>query len=130
VSLKYLFRAQYTDGTFLRQTEEDVSSTKAGGSAFSDVDHTRLESFFLSNGSQQIGVDLRDGTFWVNDVKFYLHDPDDMPGEGPVRLYYFRRTWKHFNVRQEEIACEVHYRLGWERDDGNGGTVSRVMEVI
>lgn len=129
MSLKYLFRAQYTDGTFLRQTEEDVSLTKAGGSAFSDVDHSRLETFFLSNGSTQFGVDLRDGSFWVNGVSFSMHD-HETEGEGGYRLHFYRRHVHQFNVRQEEMDHKVSYRLGWERDDGNGGMVSRVMEVI
>jgi len=125
-ALKYLFRATYTDGTVFCQNPEDVSVVDPQRNAAFDIDHSKLVTFFLSNGSNQLGVDLRDGSFWINDTRFFMHDDE---GIGPYRLVRYLTHRHGFNQRYEEQSHWIGYRFGWERDDGKGGVIKRVMQV-
>lgn len=129
--LKYLFIAEYNDGSTYNQTPEDVSIKEPEKrSAFFDVDHTRLVKFSLveqgtSNG-HVYSVDLRDGHFEVDGVAFCMH-------EGLVaglELIFFRRhthTYTQSNVSTKEIDHEIVYRIGWKVKKNNA--FQRVMEI-
>lgn len=134
--LDYLFTARYNDGTFLLQTQEDVSSTRPGaGSAFTDVDHDKLvefELFHCKTGKRYI-VDLRDGTFATESptgqlATFRLH-------EYPVsnlRLIFFRRHTHSYAATVDATGHETNhttvYRLGWQGNDHEGKNVQHVLE--
>lgn len=141
MEFKYLFTARYWDGTFTKQRTDDTSVTRPGnGSSYTDVDHPNLVSFEISNEEFVGSVDLKTGRFYVNGnevkdetdtvgmpIEFVSHG--DGNGIGPYRLQYFRRNYVHFNVDRKKVGHDVTYVIGWERDDGFGGTVSRQMHV-
>ncbi len=126
--LKYLFVAVYNDGTHYQQTPEDVSLTKRGGSAFSDVDHTRLVRFFLASETNSVSVDLVDGHFEINGVPFRLHNEDD--GFKDFKLHYWRQVTRNFEVGSRPIPKDVSviYKIGWECEK-DGVTHKRVIEI-
>lgn len=143
--LKYRFRAEYADGEVFAQNAADVSAIDPLRSAFFDVDHARLRTFSLWSDEGQALVDLTDGHFEVANgidavFRFVLHDPRDVVG--PFRLVFFRRNRKHIRSQHkldddgiwrqetawEDAGHEITFRLGWEADTPEGGTIQRVME--
>lgn len=114
MTLKFLFGVQYLDGTQFYQTQEDVSTTRVGGSAFTDVIQDQVHIFQLANAEthERYVVDLSDGHFEVGGLAFFAQIP---PPGAVLRLIYFRRTRIHMQVGSgEEIAREVEYHFGWQ----------------
>lgn len=124
--LKYLFTAEYRDGSLFKQPSNDVSEKDPQRSAFYDVDHNNLVGFCLSSGDCIYGVDLRDGHFEVNGIPFFMYD-----GElKDFKLVFFRRHLHHVTLGGSELSHEVTYRLGWRATDTDGNTVERIMEFM
>ena len=127
--LKYLFVAEYADGSVFEQTKEDRSQREPDKrSAFYDVDHEKLFAFHLviaENLNTICSVYLANGLFVVNGVVFRMHEMllTDF------KLIYFRQHTHSFNVQFQEQAHEVVYRLGWQAKDERGNTVERVMQI-
>ena len=121
--LKYLFHAEYTDGTIFYQMPEDVSKQDSKRSAFYDVDHSRLRAFHLLGQEYCYTVNLVDGSFMVNGVSFRMHEE---PLEN-FRLIFFRRHTHSFTGSSE--THKIVYRLGWQATDAEGRNQQRVMEI-
>jgi len=125
--LKYLFAVKYKDGTFYEQNKEDVSNTDNKRSCFFDVKQDEVEYFCLSDEQTAFIVNLLDGSFFVNDVKFFMHDT----GEGlkDFRLIFYRQHEHDFNIGMKETAHRIKYCIGWQTNDANGNNIKRIMEV-
>jgi len=143
--LKYLFSAYFRDGTVLHQTEEDKSINNPDRNAYSDV-LERLDeviAFTLSAGGHVWGVNLQDGWFNVDGVRFRMHE--DLPAPRDFRLVYFLRQ-RHFPPVADEETGEnlaapdvTIYRFGWTAVipshpvvEGRESmqAISRVMELV
>jgi len=125
MSLKYLFKALYTDGTTFTQGESDVSLQDDKRSAYFDVDQSRLSAFAITGEGHTYAVDLTTSTFGIDGVPFSIH-------EGPlfrIRLIFFRRHTHAINAQFKELSHETVYRLGWQALDAEGMNVQRVMEI-
>ena len=121
--LKYLFRVEYLNGEVFCQTQEDVSKQDPKRSAYFDIDQSKIKTFSLI-GENTFLVDLQDGHFEVNRIKFSLHD-ETLSG---FRLVFFRKHRHHFNLQYKELAHEVTYRIGWQCTK-NGKNYQRIMEI-
>ena len=101
VVLKYLFAAQYNDGTIFYQDENDISLIDPKKSQFYDVlqKEEKLEAFALHGDGHQYAVDLRDGHFEIDGIPFNLYDMSI----ANRRVIFFRRHTHNFN-RSEEAA--------------------------
>lgn len=134
LDLKYLFCAQFADGTVCVQTSEDLHPTVEGRNAFYELLHVDPEGnpsqdgegkifcrsdillFQLEDGSHRYLVDLRDGHFEIQHpakkghfvgAHFYLAFP---PAGAKLRPFYFRRRRHHTNVSgtvQEDLTVKV-----------------------
>lgn len=126
--LKYLFTAGYKDGTIYQQNVEDKSITEPEKrSCFYDVDQEKLAYFVLKGDGHEYGVDLRDGHFEIDGIKFFMHE---VPLKD-FRLVFFRQHTHHFNVGavgQEETSHEIVYRLGWQCTV-NGKNYQEIMQI-
>ncbi len=138
--LKYLFIAEYNDGTQFYQMPDDTSKTRAGGSAFTDVEQDRLVLFRLysveDDGENVYEVDLRDGAFRVNGARFFAH-PDGLfePGQH-FDLLFFRKHREELEFKTSEgyitgIAqkkeAPLVYIIGW-KTKLDGLDVQRTLE--
>lgn len=125
--LKYLFTAYYGDGETFHQDPEDVSKADPKRSAFFDVDHSRLVGFSLQDHQNEFYVDLQQGFFEINNIRFLLHEEE----VSNFRLIFFRRHKHHVNIGMntfEESGHEITYRLGWQANDKDGNNIQRIIE--
>jgi len=124
--LKYYFTVLYKDGTKYEQNKQDVSLTDSKRSCFFDVKQDQVLEFMLSDETKDVIVDLEDGSFYINDIKFFMHDQ----GEGlkDFRLIFYRQHEHDFNLGMEEVAHRIRYCIGWQTNDKNGNNVKRIME--
>ena len=113
--LHYVFRCKFRDGTHLFQTPDDVSAVDPKRSAFCDVVQrlAEVQTFSITNGRNTYLVDLRDGHFEVNGVKFYAAPPTG----GTYELVYFRQRTEHFTLGLEHLASECYHHIGWRSGD-------------
>jgi hypothetical protein len=135
VMLKYLFQANFSDGTFIQQTQDDQSTLLPEKSAFYDVLQRQddLVSFGLFSDETPTTwiVDLRDGHFEVNEIPFMVygscghHDPT-----APFRLIYFRKVRRHFHIGNlEQIGMDMSFHFGWQTTV-DGKNHQKVIEVF
>jgi len=133
-TFKYLFVAEYDDGTTYIQSPDDHSinhdpTKEHNPSSFSDVDHDKLIRFHLiePKEGEQIPictVDLRDGHFEMYGTPFTIHEQFVEPKD--LKLIYFRDVRRERTIKatvQEDgtIAEEVSdndyiakYYIGWQ----------------
>jgi hypothetical protein len=114
MKLDYVFRCKFHDGTYYLQTPDDVSLTTPGRSAFFDIVPrlAEIETFSITNGRDALKVDLRDGSFELNGMKFHAGNPDVPRGNG-YELVYFRRRQEHFTTDGKRIGGSCEYHVGW-----------------
>lgn len=126
IHLKYLFRAIFADGSELVQDQNDESTLVPGKSAFFDVldkieNGTPLVYFQLFSNDEGVdntfGIRLDEGTFYVNDVPFKLHERD----LENFRVIYFVVRDNHFKFSGEYIGHEEFYRIGFQANEKNTG---------
>lgn len=116
------FVATFEDGTQIFQTDEDKSEHVEGKNCYFDVleyqKKSRLLCFVLNGPDHDYAVDLIDGHFEIDAVRFYMHRPDLYPYEG-FELVYSRTCQRHFESgSMREIGAEVKaYTLGWKTGD-------------
>jgi hypothetical protein len=135
--MKYLFECHFNDGTVLQQTEEDVSTVDQTRSAFYDVMQRNddIVVFGMFNYQNTYAVDLRDGSFLINNAKFTIpllvetevtnaedgtvteqKEPFVAAPDQKFQLIYFRRH-RHLTVvgaiLPEELTHEVEFHIGW-----------------
>lgn len=127
--LKYLFTAEYTDGTIYQQTPEDVSVSDPKKSCFSDIDHRKLVKFTLKGEGHSYAVNLRDGHFEVDGVQFFMHEDFDLVA---FRLIFFRQhthTIQQTRFADKELSHEIVYRMGWQTTTVRGENYQRIMQI-
>jgi len=130
--LKYLFAARFKDGKILQQQPDDISSIDPLKSSFYDVlkeeeNGNQLELFCLADGVNDYLVDLNDGHFEVNGVKFNIHNSEHFFTNR--RIIYFRRNVLNFTQGLEPLHKEVTFKLGWQALDIHGNNVQYVIEL-
>lgn len=128
MALSYLFDCRFSDGSILKQTQEDSSRSIAGKNAFYDV-ITRLsevERFSLIGNGKTYTVDLTDGHFECNEVPFVIST--DLP-EGPhdYRLIYFHRH-RHMTSSGAPNSESVSFHLGWQTTI-NGKNFQQIIAI-
>lgn len=136
--LKYLFVAEFEDGSLIEQTQEDFSKLDPTKNQMHDVrNHSaELVRFTLCNQekcrgpiSMIVSLDLRDGTFKVNGFPFMVQTKsDDLPITTKRKIVYSRTnklTWNgvacvdgEFDVNGIEPFKQTTYHLGWEEESG------------
>lgn len=131
--LKYLFTAEFIDGSVIQQTQADVSSLDPKRSAFFDVlekeKTVALKKFTLS-AENSYSVDLTDGHFEVNGLPFRLHEEP----LNDLKIIFFRQhTHKFnqhthkFNLAFEEQSHDIVYRMGWQTTK-EGKNIQHIIE--
>jgi hypothetical protein len=126
--LKYLFAAQFNDGTLYHQDQTDASPYVAGKSQFYDVLQREkdLVAFALNGDTHSYAVDLSDGHFEIDEIPFQVYD---MPIKNR-RLIFFRRHSHDFNVDSVETAHTIEYHIGWQGNTPDTGeNIQRVIII-
>lgn len=106
--LKYLFKAEFTDGTFIQQTQEDVSLLKNGRNQWYDVVNIGKPVRRLTYYEQKfwnptvISVDLNTGLFELNGKQVFTEEIKTKKGE-PV-IIKSREPIRYMNVKQHASA--------------------------
>jgi hypothetical protein len=112
--LTYLFEAHLKDGTIIKQTQDDISTTGTG-SAFTDV-RLRMNEvtvFGIYADTQDTwAVDLRDGTFYHNNHAFTLPCPEVTETNNRRLIYY--RQHQHVIEQGQEHSHTVQFVIGWQ----------------
>lgn len=128
IYLKYLFVAEFTDGTKIEQNPDDKS--KLGGrNCYSDVlywlrEGKRLRRFSLVGDNNIIFVDLYTGIFNVNGLDLLL-ESEKLPAlPDHFDLLWFHQVTRNQNVTYEKKTGEIvkkedlpefrEYFIGWE----------------
>lgn len=131
--MKYLFTAEYKDGTHYIQNPEDISITEPETrSCFFDIDHSKLVKFSLKGEGHEYAIDLRDGHFEVDGVPFFMHEDHDLVG---FKLIFFRQHTHSFNQKMDsnsqptEISHEIVYRMGWQTTTVRGENYQQIMQI-
>lgn len=130
--LKYLFVAKFQDGKIYEQNENDVSVIDAGRSCFYDIlkeeeTGNLVDLFCLADGEKDYLVDMKDGHFEINGVKFNAHNSEEVFYNR--RLIYFRRNTLNFTQGLDEIGKSIVFKLGWQATDRHGHNVQYVIEL-
>lgn len=138
--VKYIFQADYKDGTHYTSTQEDISVQDPLKSCYYDVKQDELVRFFLFNDEHTYSVNLEDGHFEIDGVPFVMHEehmhslPNGRKIEIPLkdfRLIFFRQHQHDITVtylgEQKEIAHRITYHVGWQCTVG-GQNYQRVMK--
>lgn len=123
--LKYLFKAEFADGSFIQQNQDDVSSVDPTKSMFFDVLNHPSELIKFSLGDF-LSLHLLSGEFVLNGNTFSVHDPSK-PVPSDRRLIFFRRH-THTLVMGGDNGHEVEYHLGWQATV-NGENVQHTVAV-
>jgi len=127
--LKYLFYAEYEDGSGVTQSPDDTSKTDPKRSAFFDVDQEKVSAFYLIGAHHSYSVDLKDGHFEINGTSFRFHEEGEFPKDAKLRLIFFRRHKHDFTSDLEEKSHSIVYRLGWQTNTAYGRNIQHVMEI-
>jgi len=133
--LDWLFVANFSDGSQIKQTHEDKSATRKDGtgSAFSDVldREGELIGFGLehTDGKQWVFVDLVSGNFMVNGTPVQLHNQNFEAHKYPLGLVYFRETRAERDMSgtvQDDLSVDYQntdnrhyvnkYFIGWKTE--------------
>jgi hypothetical protein len=133
--LKYLFQANFKDGSFIQQTQADESATTPGKNCFHDVkqriDDVVSFGFFSDETPNTYVVDLTDGHFEVNGTPFTAQDPsgEKLPSDAKFRLVYFKRHCHGFNVDLQEVSHDLAFHLGWQVTTPDGKNIQQTIAI-
>lgn len=122
---KWLFIAEFEDGTVIKQDQEDKSKTKKKGSIFTDVlayeKTSKLVFFTLEQVEthEMAYVDLGTGAFSINGTPFNAHEQNFDATSADLRLIYFRETRveRVVNAKNEQVDGRHYinrYFIGWQ----------------
>ena len=120
--LKYLFEAEMSDGEVYKQTPEDISVSTSDKSAFFDIANKELNNFTLK-GKHIYSVDLKDGSFSVDGIKF----DTCLEPISNIRLVYFRRHKHNSNITGEQVSHEIEYHFGYQANLEDGSNIQHVI---
>jgi len=126
--LKYLFGAVMENGSIFEQTAEDISTQDPQRSAFYDVNQEALRVFYLSDANHVFLVDLQDGHFEIDGIKFRLHEEGEFDGckfglefqrrywqEHTAEFAFDGKDWNPTGKTTDVEPREPAYRLGFSR---------------
>jgi hypothetical protein len=133
--LAYLFEAQFSDGSIITQTQDDSSTLKPGGSAFTDVLEKAKTSdpvafgLFSDEHPHTYAVNLETGEFEIDGVPFRVGD--EVPPEGAkLRLIYFRNIKRSFRaIDFEPIEHKITFVFGWQTTTADGRNIKQTIAV-
>ena len=131
--LKYLFEAAFNDGTWIKQTQADVSPNDPSKSAFFDV-LNRLDDvilFRIVSSTTTASVDLATGAFYVNGVTLQAQDPTrPVPADAKRRLIYFRNVRQHLHINNADRtqSTDVSFHIGFQATV-NGENVQQTIAL-
>ncbi len=111
--LDYLFIAECTNGTIVKQDQTDSSKLDRNGSAYTDVMHNLpLKSFSLVGRGHIFTVDYSDGSISIDGRKCYSPRP---PDKNTVKPIYHRQVT---HVAASDLTGiqqpKVRYFIGWQ----------------
>ena len=132
-NFKYLFKAEFTDGSEYKQTFKDISKLDPNRSEFYDVlqeveKGKTIRKFSLIGDGNTISVDLGTGLFNVNGLKVLL-EGDKLPTiPDKFTLIFYRQHTKSVNVDYKKAKDEpikfvgqtpagedfCEYFIGWQ----------------
>ena len=124
--LKYLFTAEYKDGTIYKQNPEDVSISDKKRSCFFDVKQEELRKFSLCGQGNIFSVNLEDGHFEINNVPFFLEE--HIEGR-EYRIIFWREHTHTLNPATREETHKIVYLLGWQTNGENGRNIQRILRI-
>ena len=130
---QYLFTAHFSDGTEIRQGQDDLSAHTSGRSAFYDVqkraETVPLASFVLEDidvpTENYYAVNAQTGEFKVNGAPFNLYDGPPLVN---FRIIYLRRHTHTITMGGGPKEHWMVYRLGWQANDRDGKNYKVVIE--
>lgn len=131
MTLKYLFKVEFTDGTTLTQKQEDVSSLDPRRNTFYDVLNSKkkVKTFTLRRFLERYSVDLTTGNFKLNGIEVFPEPiVEKKTGRELVvtdrKLIWYMNVQKHFTasysaktgkVTEKKESLETRkYFIGWE----------------
>lgn len=134
--LRYFFTVIFADNSEITQTIDDKSSINPAKSTFFDVQERSksvdpIALILTSVDGAQAAVSLQDGHFEMLGGAFFIGEPPSLAT--PLRLIYFRRNFRHFNMGDDpvtQISHEMHYYFGWQTTTESGENVQRVMVLL
>lgn len=157
LDLKYLFHAVFADGKEITQPEDNISRLRPEfdengwrPSAFYDVQEYEKKSqlllFSLIGEGHRYSVDLRDGRFSIDGLRFQAHSPElhiwSTP-ENPLRLIYYRQMHRNSDVEFtadkdgefKPTSSIDHdpvikgYVIGWQTNTDKGENIQQTIIV-
>lgn len=136
---RFLFKAYFTDGTVYEQGEADASLWVKDKSSFFDVlfleknGENPLLRFELSNGVNTYAVNLKDGSFEVNNVPFVIMNKPEISENFILtnyRLIFFRRVTKIFSPNNMYQGEKIEFNFGWQANDPSGNNIKQIMTIL
>jgi hypothetical protein len=127
----YLFVAEFTDGSVIKQTQDDRSKT-GGSNCYSDVlkaveEGKKIKRFSIVGKGHTLSVDLETGLFTLNGVTVIL-ESDRLPAQpSEFKLEWWHRVSQHANAtykaddkglfnlsKVEPLKPTIEYIIGWK----------------
>jgi len=135
--LKFLFQANFKDGSFVKQTQDDASTLVPGGSAFTDVKERiakgdELVSFglFSDEVTDTYAVDLHDSHFEVNGTPFFASEAAKLPLGTKFRLIYYRDVQRIVRPSDMKVtAVNIVFHIGWQTTTADGKNIQHTIAV-
>ena len=121
--MKYLFTLIDDKDKEHKQTKEDVSKTNKKKSAYYDIKDKKLKQFYLEGEGHKYLVDLVDGHFEIDGVKFKMHEGN----LSDFRLVYYREHRINY-TGMLEVDHLITYCLGWQTTSG-GKNYKKIMQI-
>lgn len=115
---KFIWVAEYDDGTFLREFNDDGSEN-----SFYDIKRDRLKKFSLVGCGKSYGFDCRTGVFSINGeelrVRFIADNGDCfefMGQSGPYNdIIQYKEASTAFNLLQNRVVDKIDsHNIGWK----------------
>ena len=121
-----MFHCSFKDGSSYAENSEDKSIKDDTKSCFYDIDVEEVSRFNLSGEGHTYTIDLNDGHFEIDGLRFQMHEEIDLKD---FRLIFFRRHTHSFSTDYEELAHDIVFRFGWQANTPEGENVQRIMEI-
>jgi hypothetical protein len=117
-----MWTALYEDGTYLPQYEDDGREH-----LFKEINETKLVELVVITDKHQYSVNLRRGTFLINDMAIRFSQYENLGG---YRLIYFRRVQKHMGSGGEDTEEEsTQEYVGWQMTTEDGKNHKRYLAI-
>lgn len=124
--LKYLFIAEFVDGTFFKQTPEDKSTIDPKRNCYYDVLQSgkKIRRFSIVNNEHVLTVDLGNGVFYIDNLPVLL-ESDKLPClPEKFDLIWYHQVTRDQNItydkktgdviKREDLSEFREYFIGWK----------------